>query len=617
MKKILKIGQYYLVFALILALVNRERVGEVIENLNSGDGIFIGTFKFIGQYFANADTWNIIILLISLSFILILFSITSLAYDKLFDYLSTKHKFFLITKKEWFGWIRTIMVGCTILAITVIFSNALVIIQGKKASYDTVAEIKEAKPVLILGTSKMLSSGNGENLYYTYRIEAALELWKAGKARYFIISGDKSGDGEDDYNEVRDMKNDLIAGGVPESAIKLDGSGYRTLDSILRIRALFKVDDMIIVSQEFHTQRALFLAWFYGVEAKAYNAKGTATSAMLQRETFGKVKMLLDLYAFNMQPKVSTHDDYREKFEVKSDAHVILLILVLITVAMSFWMVINLMEKNSKGIYKKLVITSSALIGAILMMVTLYNTTEILDDFVKVVSETTGIAKEAVKKKEDRKEHVKQLETEIQEIEKEETEKFDSIYTNYQAEAELAADSIDAVMVASLITSDQNTKEEVFASLMLSDDDDDVVEETKEIPLEEIVHDKNDPFAGLNVGGSDEEGVSNESSNTESATTSGTAKFSIRGTQLVENNTMIRLRVLEPIAGTNLAINSMVEGQAFIVQDRLNISLNISDNLKGTVYDEFGDKGIALSRFDLSRDRYVLSDGFKMKVNYK
>jgi SanA protein len=127
----------------------------------------------------------------------------------------------------------------------------------------------EARPVaLLLGTAPDFDGR--ENAFYTTRIEAAAELFNAGKVRAILASGDNS---RRDYDEPSDMKADLIAAGVPAEFITLDYAGFRTRDSVIRAKEVFGQLDLIVVSQRFHAERALFIAQQQGIEACAYIAR--------------------------------------------------------------------------------------------------------------------------------------------------------------------------------------------------------------------------------------------------------------------------------------------------------------------------------------------------------
>lgn len=176
--------------------------------------------------------------------------------------------------------------------------------------YTDVQQIPYRKVGLVLGTGKYLGNGQ-ENLFYRYRIEAAVALYKAGKVSFLLVSGDNS---RKDYSEPEMMKTDLIAAGVPAEKIFLDFAGFRTLDSIVRCREVFGEDNITIISQAFHNQRALFLANHKEVDAVAYNARDVQGEAGLKvafREKLARVKLLLDL-VFNKQPKF-----YGEKITIR------------------------------------------------------------------------------------------------------------------------------------------------------------------------------------------------------------------------------------------------------------------------------------------------------------
>lgn len=116
---------------------------------------------------------------------------------------------------------------------------------------------------LVLGAAPIGPEG-GPNRYFEYRLDAAAVLWRAGKVKYLLVSGDNR---SADYDEPTAMRAGLIARGVPARAIYRDSAGVRTRDSVLRARAVFGQQRLIIVSQGFHASRAIFLARREGIEA--------------------------------------------------------------------------------------------------------------------------------------------------------------------------------------------------------------------------------------------------------------------------------------------------------------------------------------------------------------
>jgi SanA protein len=177
-------------------------------------------------------------------------------------------------------------------------------------TYTSAAAIPKNKVGLLLGTSKYKDKARKIiNQYYQTRIDAAVALYIAGKIDYIIVSGDSA---SIYYNEPELMKNDLIARGVPANRIYKDDVGLRTLDSILRCRDVFGQDHFTIISQDFHNERALFIANHKGMTAVAFNAKeGDGYMLVRLRETFARVKMVYDLVT-NTQAKY-----YGERVNIK------------------------------------------------------------------------------------------------------------------------------------------------------------------------------------------------------------------------------------------------------------------------------------------------------------
>lgn len=164
-----------------------------------------------------------------------------------------------------------------------------------------VADVPETKVALLLGTGKNLNNGM-PNAYFYNRIKAASDLYKSGKIQYIIVSGDNS---TKDYNEPEDMQMELTKQGIPQDKIILDHAGFRTLDSVVRAKDIFGQTKLVIISQKFHNERAVFLAKENGMEAFGYNAEDVNKYAGLKtnlREYLAKAKAYWDLL-FGVEPK--------------------------------------------------------------------------------------------------------------------------------------------------------------------------------------------------------------------------------------------------------------------------------------------------------------------------
>ena len=208
--------------------------------------------------------------------------------------LFTRIKKFLLNK-----WMIILYV---LVVLFIIFSNVFIIKSTEKDIYNTISNTPGKNVALILGTSQY-TVGGFTNLFFKYRIAAAADLYHLGKVKHIIVSGDNS---MKEYNEPRKMLQALIELGVPSSAITLDYAGFRTLDSVVRSKKVFGQNEIIIISQRFHVERALFIANKYGMDAVGFAAQDPPKKYSLKtqiREYFAKTKAVIDLYIIHKKPK--------------------------------------------------------------------------------------------------------------------------------------------------------------------------------------------------------------------------------------------------------------------------------------------------------------------------
>ncbi len=195
--------------------------------------------------------------------------------------------------------VRNLSILIVLICAAVFTSYHWVSHKTKDKIYSDVVGIPKNKVGLLLGTGKYMANGN-INLFYKYRIDAAVKLFNAGKIEYILVSGDNS---KKDYDEPTDFKNDLIARGIPENRIYLDYAGFRTLDSIVRAKEIFGQDRVTIISQQFHNERAIFIASHFNIDAIGFNAKDVKYRSKTPfREYLARTKANFDL-VFNVQPK--------------------------------------------------------------------------------------------------------------------------------------------------------------------------------------------------------------------------------------------------------------------------------------------------------------------------
>ena len=161
-------------------------------------------------------------------------------------------------------------------------------------TWQDVDAIETREVGLLLGTSPR--GKNGPNLYFRYRIEAAAQLYHAGKIRKIIVSGDNS---RKNYNEPGAMREALEARGVRPEDIYEDYAGFRTLDSVIRADKVFGQKKFTVISQMFHCKRAIYLAERNGIDAIGFSAQDVrAPRFRLKnhlRETLSRSAALLDV----------------------------------------------------------------------------------------------------------------------------------------------------------------------------------------------------------------------------------------------------------------------------------------------------------------------------------
>ncbi len=211
----------------------------------------------------------------------------------------------MFKKIKWF-----IFFAIIVIVAIVWYANSVINNNTSKLVYDDTTKIPYNKVGLLLGTSKILNSGQ-PNQYFANRIIATVDLYNAHKIEIIVISGDNS---KKDYNEPLDMKNELIKQGIPEDKIYLDYAGFRTFDSVLRMNKIFGQKSFTIISQKFHNQRAVYIALKNKINAIGFNAKDVDAYNGFKtqlREKFARVKVCIDMF-LGKQPKF-----LGEKIEIK------------------------------------------------------------------------------------------------------------------------------------------------------------------------------------------------------------------------------------------------------------------------------------------------------------
>jgi len=208
-------------------------------------------------------------------------------------------------------WLRAHRRHLVVAALAMLLASAAMIVFAdrvcQRAARNRIFRSVDSLPVkdvaLVLGTSKTTRAGNA-NLHFKNRMAAAAALYRAGKVKHLLVSGDNH---IKTYDEPTDMHDALVAAGVPAAAITRDYAGFRTLDSVMRAQSVFGLTNFIIVTEEFHCPRAVWIARRHGLEAVAFAAPDVPLASwsvrVKAREYLARVLCAADLYVLNRSPR--------------------------------------------------------------------------------------------------------------------------------------------------------------------------------------------------------------------------------------------------------------------------------------------------------------------------
>lgn len=192
-----------------------------------------------------------------------------------------------------------IIIIALIIVFTILYNY--VYFSSKRFIYNELEQVPQCYTALILG-AKVHRDGAPSN-FLADRLEMGIKAYKSGKIKRFLLSGDH---GTKNYDEVNNMKKYLLEKGIDTNDIFLDHAGFDTFNSIKRAKEIFEVKDVIIVSQEFHLPRALYIARYCGLNAYGISADkqnyGSVMFKLKLRERFALIKAFFETI-FDMEPK--------------------------------------------------------------------------------------------------------------------------------------------------------------------------------------------------------------------------------------------------------------------------------------------------------------------------
>jgi SanA protein len=188
---------------------------------------------------------------------------------------------------------RVVAIAAGLMIAVIAVPNVLVLLGGR-GSTKTASEVPHAQAALVLG-AQVYKDGR-PSIMLADRVNAAADLYDAGKVDKLLVSGDHS---RVDYDEVGTMKRMLLARGIPAQDIFEDHAGFDTWDSAQRARRVFDVRSAVVVTQQFHMARALYDARRAGLKVTGFAADrrsyGTIMGKLRLREAAARVKTLGDV----------------------------------------------------------------------------------------------------------------------------------------------------------------------------------------------------------------------------------------------------------------------------------------------------------------------------------
>ncbi|MFG2296993.1 vancomycin high temperature exclusion protein [Streptomyces sp. NPDC048603] len=163
----------------------------------------------------------------------------------------------------------------------------------------TTADVPVRDVAVVFGAGLL---GERPTPYLARRLDAAAELYRSGRVKVVLVTGDNS---RVEYDEPDAMRRYLTQHGVPDDRIVSDYAGFDTWDSCVRARKVFGVERAVLISQGFHIRRVLALCGAAGIDAYGIGVTDTHDATWYYggaREVFAAGKAALDA-ALKPDPK--------------------------------------------------------------------------------------------------------------------------------------------------------------------------------------------------------------------------------------------------------------------------------------------------------------------------
>lgn len=184
--------------------------------------------------------------------------------------------------------------------LLIVLPNARML-RGARPYIQPLETLPRCQVAIVLGAGVRL--GGEPSATLADRLAAGVELYRAGRVRKLLLSGDH---GQRSYDEVNAMRRYVLEAGIPKEDVFLDHAGFRTFDTMYRARDVFGVERCIVVTQRFHLPRSVYTARALGLDAWGYAAdrrRYAYARRNAAREALARVRAWLDLHVRRTRPR--------------------------------------------------------------------------------------------------------------------------------------------------------------------------------------------------------------------------------------------------------------------------------------------------------------------------
>ncbi len=176
----------------------------------------------------------------------------------------------------------SVLLLAAIIGVTAAFlMNRIVVIahQDRHITETQALSLKDVDCILVLGAG--VYANKHPSAMLQDRLDAGISLYKLGVSDRLLMTGDN---GRVDYNEVKVMKDYAVKAGVPPEHIFQDHAGFSTYESMYRARDVFAAKKIVVITQNYHMYRAIYIAQSLGLDAYGVSADPRAYAGQSMRE---------------------------------------------------------------------------------------------------------------------------------------------------------------------------------------------------------------------------------------------------------------------------------------------------------------------------------------------